>query len=136
MEDKSPRLPRSGRWRDLWEDRLFGGAYHGAGVTSPGRPKYGALDVMHYPDGPAPRFGSCFFLLRPDVANRSTFTFGGSHEDRALDRTGTRDVMEPVFAPLLSQLESGKGAFAVAMRRINNGLPGSSRRLNLGQWAR
>jgi hypothetical protein len=100
--------------RDLWEDRLFGGAYHGADVTSPGRPKYGALDVMHYPDGPAPRFGSCFFLLRPNVAKRSTFTFGGSHEDCALDRTGTRDVMEPVFAPLLSQLESGKGAFAVA----------------------
>jgi hypothetical protein len=36
---------------------------------------------MHYPDGPAPRFGSCFFLLRPNVAKRSTFTFGGSHED-------------------------------------------------------
>jgi hypothetical protein len=100
--------------RDLWEDRLFGGAYHGAGVTSSGRPKYGALDVMHYPDGPAPRFGSCFFLLRPNVAERSTFTFGGSHEDCALDRTGTLDVMEPVFAPLLSQLESGKGAFAIA----------------------
>jgi Protein of unknown function (DUF3626) len=55
--------------RDLWEDRLFGGAYHGTGVTSPGRPKYGALDVMHYPDGPAPRFGSCFFLLRQNAAN-------------------------------------------------------------------
>src|ERR1700746_3624176 len=46
--------------RDLWEDRLFGGAYHRADVTSSGRPKYGALDAMHYPDGPAPRFGSCF----------------------------------------------------------------------------
>jgi hypothetical protein len=91
---------------------------------------------MHYPGGPAPRFDSCFFLLRPNVSKRSTFTFGGSHEDCALVRTGRRDVMEPVFAPLLSQLESGKGAFAVAMRRINNGLPGPSRRLNLGQWAR
>jgi hypothetical protein len=99
--------------RDLWEHRLFGGAYHTADVISSGRPKYGALDVMHYPDGPAPRFGSCFFLLRPDVAKRSTFTFGGSHEDGALDRTGTLDVMEPVFAPLLSQLERGGGAFAI-----------------------
>jgi Protein of unknown function (DUF3626) len=99
--------------RDLWEDRLFAGAYHGADVTSPGRPKYGALDVMHYPDGPAPRFGSCFFLLRPDVAKRSTFTFGGSHEECALDRTGTLDVMEPVLAPLLAQLEHGDGAFGV-----------------------
>lgn len=74
----------------------------------------GALDVMHYPDGPAPRFGSCFFLLRPDVAQRSTFTFGGSHEDCALDRTGTLDVMEPILAPLLLQLERGVGAFAAA----------------------
>ncbi|HEX6566925.1 MAG TPA: DUF3626 domain-containing protein [Chthoniobacterales bacterium] len=79
--------------RDRWEDSLFGGAYHGAGVTPAGRPKYGALDVMHYPDGPAPRFGSCFFLLRPNVVKRATFTFGGSHEDCALDRTGTCDVM-------------------------------------------
>jgi hypothetical protein len=100
--------------RDLWEERLFGGAYHGADVTSPGRPKYGALDIMQYPDGPAPRFGSCFILLRPDVAKRSTFTFGGSHEYSALNRTGTLDVMGPVLAPLLSQLERGDGAFAVA----------------------
>lgn len=68
---------------------------------------------MHYPDGPAPRFGSCYFLLRPDVAKRSTFTFGGSHEKGALDRTGTLDAMGPVVAPLLAQLERGDGAFAV-----------------------
>lgn len=112
LSSGSPSAFRGGA-RDLWEDRLFGGAYHRASVTSQGRPKYGALDVMHYPDGPAPRFGSCFFLLRPDVAKHSTFTFGGSHEDCALDRTGTLDVMEPVIAPLLSQLESGNGAFAI-----------------------
>lgn len=100
--------------RDLWERRLFHGAYHTADVTPAGRPKYGALDVMSYSDGPAPRFGSCFFLLRPDVAMRSTFTFGGSHEDCALSRTGTLDVMEPVLAALLSQLERGGGAFAIA----------------------
>ncbi len=100
--------------RDSWERRLFGGAYHTVDVTPSGRPKYGALDVMHYPDGPAPRFGSCFLLLRPNVAKRSTFTFGGSHEDGALARTGTLDVIEPVLAPLLLQLESGGGAFGMA----------------------
>jgi hypothetical protein len=41
---------------------------------------------------------------------------------QALDRTGTRDVMEPVFAPLLSQLESGKGAFAVADLLVKDSL--------------
>ncbi|HZP06456.1 MAG TPA: DUF3626 domain-containing protein [Terracidiphilus sp.] len=100
--------------RDLWERHLFQGTYHTADVTPAGRPKYGALDVMHYPDGPAPRFGSCYFLLRPDVAKRSTFTFGGSHEECALDRTGTLDAMEPVLAPLLSQLERCGGAFNIA----------------------
>lgn len=112
LSSGSPSAFPSGE-RDGWERRLFGGAYHGADVTSSGRPRYGALDVMQHPDGAAPRFGSCFFLLRPDVSKRSTFTFGGSHEDCAVDRTGTLDVMEPVLAPLLSQLERGGGAFAV-----------------------
>ena len=106
--------------RDLWERRLFEGAYHAEGVTSAGRPKYGALDVLHYPDGPAPRFGSCFFLLRADVARRSTFTFGGSHDDGALDRVGTLDVMDPVLAALLSQLERGGGAFAIPDLSVEN----------------
>jgi hypothetical protein len=100
--------------RDMWESRLFGGAYHGTEVLSSGRPKYGALDVMRHPDGPAPRFGSCYFLLRPDVACRSTFTFGGSHEDCALDRTGTLTTFDLVMAPLLSQLQRGHGAFGVS----------------------
>lgn len=100
--------------RDLWERRLFQGAYHTADVTPSGRPKYGALDVMSYPDGPAPRFGSCFFLLRPHVTKRSSFTFGGSNEECAQNCTGTLDVMEPVIAPLLSQLERREGAFAIA----------------------
>lgn len=99
--------------RDLWENRLFGGAYHGIDDASSGRPKYGALEVMDHPDGPAPRFGSCYFLLRPDVAGRSTFTFGGSHEDCAPERTGTLEVLEPVMAPLLAQIEQGGGAFGI-----------------------
>lgn len=103
-----------GAERDLWERRLFQEAYHTADATPSGRPKYGALDVMSHPDGPAPRFGSCFFLLRPDVGIRSTLTFGGSHEDWALSRTGTIDVMEPVLAPLLSQVERADGAFGIA----------------------
>ena len=50
--------------RDTWERRLFGGAYHAAGVTNSDRPKYGALELVRYPDGPIPRFGSCYFVLR------------------------------------------------------------------------
>jgi hypothetical protein len=98
--------------RDVWEERLFAGAYQAFGSTSAGRPKYGALDVMAHPDGPAPRFGSCYFLLRPDITKRATFTFGGSHEDGATDRTGTLDTIEPVLAPLLRQLDRGSGVFS------------------------
>ena len=67
--------------RDEWERRIFGGAYHLADTTSAHRPKYGALDLLQHPDGPAPRFGSCYFLLRPAVAQRSTFTYLDSHQD-------------------------------------------------------
>jgi Protein of unknown function (DUF3626) len=99
--------------RDLWENRLFGSAYHGIDAARSGRPKYGALEIMNHPDGPAPRFGSCYFLHRPGVARRSTFTFGGSHEDCAPECTGTLEVLEPVMAPLLAQIEQGGGAFGV-----------------------
>jgi hypothetical protein len=68
---------------------------------------------MYHPDGPAPRFGSCYFLLRPEVSKRSTYTFGGSHEPEARERSGTLDTLEPVLAPLLAQLERGLGAFGV-----------------------
>jgi hypothetical protein len=64
--------------RDEWERSLFNGAYNVSGVDPTQRPKYGALDLMQSPDGPAPRFGSCFFILKPEVSARSTFTFGGS----------------------------------------------------------
>ena len=99
--------------RDVWERRLFGGAYHVTGALAAGRPKFGALDIMHHPDGPAPRFGSCYFLLHPKTSKRSSFTFGGSHEPQAPERTGTLDTIDPVMAPLLEQLDQGKGAFGV-----------------------
>ena len=67
--------------RDLWEKRIFGGAYQLEGVTNDQRPKYGALNLMLHPDGPAPRFGSCYFLLSPKVSSRSTYTYLDSHQD-------------------------------------------------------
>ena len=69
---------------------------------------------MYHPDGPAPRFGSCYFLLHSEVSKRSTYTFGGSHEEGAPKRTGTVDMLDPVLAPLLAQLAQGSGAFGVS----------------------
>jgi hypothetical protein len=95
--------------RDDWERNLFSGAYHESSVTEPAknvfnlalRPKYGALDLVRNSDGPAPRFGSCYFLLRPEVSSRSTFTYGGSQA--APKDVGTVDEFDAILAALLEE---------------------------------
>ncbi|MFS0724064.1 DUF3626 domain-containing protein [Paenibacillus sp. 1P07SE] len=51
-----------------------------SGFDGSERPKYGALDLMLHPDGPSPRFGSCYLLLKPSVSERATFTYLDSHQ--------------------------------------------------------
>jgi len=96
--------------RDRWEKDLFGGAYHAPGVVPGERPKYGALALVRYPDGPTPRFGSCYFVLRLGVSRRCSFTFSGSEQALALERIGTIDRMASVMAALLSEVATCKGA--------------------------
>jgi len=93
--------------RDTWENSLFGGAYHREGVTSSERPKYGALELVRYPDGPIPRFGSCYFVLRPGVSTRTSFTFAGSEDPRAAERLGLIGRMDAVMCALLAEIEEG-----------------------------
>jgi len=109
--------------RDLWEAQLFGGAYHAPGATPAIRPKYGALEMLPHPDGPhsdgphsdgaSPRFGSCYLVLKPQVGERATFTFGGSQEEDAAEKTGTLALLEPALAGLLLELAKGQGALGV-----------------------
>lgn len=82
--------------RDAWEKRLFGGAYQLDDVINSQRPKYGALDLMLHADGPAPRFGSCYFLLSPNVSTRSTYTYMDSHQDPV--EKGTYEEFEDILA--------------------------------------
>ena len=96
--------------RDTWEKVLFGGAYHGPEVSAQERPKYGALELIRHPDGPVPRFGSCYFVLRVSALKRCSFTFAGSEHALAVGRLGTINNMVCVMASLLSEVESGKGA--------------------------
>jgi len=96
--------------RDEWERALFGGAYHSQGATVSDRPKYGALELIRYPDGPWPRFGSCYLVLRSEVGQRTSFTFSGSEQPDAHKRLGTLDSFEGVLAPLLAEVASGAGA--------------------------
>lgn len=100
----------SGGARDTWERTLFGGAYHSADWTTAERPKYGALEVIRHADGPWPRFGSCYFVLRPTVSWRTSFTFLGSELPLAPERFGTIDRLEPVLAPLLTEIAGGARA--------------------------
>ena len=92
--------------RDSWERSLFGGAYHARGVTDSERPKYGALELVRYADGPIPRFGSCYFVLRPTVSGRTSFTFAGSEDPRATQRLGTISRMDNVMAALFAEIEA------------------------------
>lgn len=85
--------------RDAWEDKLFGGAYQIIGSTNSQRPKYGAIDVMLHPDGPAPRFGSCYFLLSPEVSQRCTYTYLDSHQEPK--EKGTYEEFDLILAALL-----------------------------------
>jgi hypothetical protein len=93
--------------RDWWENTLFGGAYHAQGVTGSERPKYGALELVRYADGPIPRFGSCYFVLQQKVTTRTSFTFMGSEGPRATDRQGTIGHMHSVMAGLLAEIDEG-----------------------------
>jgi hypothetical protein len=90
--------------RDEWERRLFGGAYHAPGERDVVRPVYGGLDLLHHADGACPRFGSCFFVLRPEVAERATFTWGDSHLGG--EHVGTWDELHSLLAPLFDTVES------------------------------
>ncbi|CEG27221.1 DUF3626 domain-containing protein [Bacillus sp. B-jedd] len=88
--------------RDRWEKRIFGGAYQQEGTTNNERPKYGALNLMLHPDGPSPRFGSCYFLLKPEVSVRCTYTYMDSHQDPF--EKGTYEEFNMIVAALLEEI--------------------------------
>ncbi|MBG9791326.1 hypothetical protein ABD76_01745 [Paenibacillus dendritiformis] len=109
--------------RDRWERRLFGGAYHQAGIVPGERPKYGALNLMQHPDGCAPNFGSCHLVLCSSVLSRCTYTFGDSYSEP--EHSGTIDVFEPLLAELLDEAAAAgsppgrdAGGSAALIRRL------------------
>jgi hypothetical protein len=98
--------------RDGWERALFGDAYHAPGASLADRPKYGALELIRFPDGPWPRFGSCYLVLRPEASSRASFTFSGSEQGDAVERLGTIDRIGSVMAALLAEVAGGEGSRA------------------------
>lgn len=106
-----------GGWRDAWERELFGGAYHAAGVSPAHRPKYGALDLLRHPDGAAPRFGSCYFVLAPALCARSSFSYLDSHQQPM--HRGTLQELDDVLAALLGECFTRD--FALGERNVRPG---------------
>lgn len=53
---------------------------------------------MLHPDGPAPRFGSCYFLLSPKVSYRCTYTYLDSHQDPK--ERGTYDEFDDILSAI------------------------------------
>ena len=94
--------------RDVWEQKFFGGNYHKPEINPADRPKYGALIMMGHADGPAPRFGSCYFILKPEVSKRSTFTYGGNQDDLQVLKTGSLDTFEVIIAALFKRISDGE----------------------------
>ncbi len=95
----------AGGVRDEWERKFFGGRYHHQGASFSERPKYGALMLACFPDGPAPRFGSSYLILHPEVNKRSTYTFGGNQDDLTWKRTGSWKHLDSIFLPVLEKLK-------------------------------
>ncbi|MDV5167609.1 DUF3626 domain-containing protein [Photobacterium rosenbergii] len=83
--------------RAQWENLLFGDVFTNAPLNQ--RPKYGALDIAKHMDGPCPRFGSCYFVFKPEVSHRATFCFGDSYQTPEI--RGTLDAFKPILAATL-----------------------------------
>lgn len=66
--------PGGQRWQ--WESRLFEGRYDDGDPAV--RPVYGAWNRRDDPFGAAPRFGSAYVRLRPEVLARTTFCWPDS----------------------------------------------------------
>ena len=108
--------PYMGGARDLWEKRLFQGAYHNDYPEMTDRPKYGGLNIHNYIDGASPRFGSCFFTLKPHILKRCTFAFGDSNTNP--EGLGTADHFYGIVKSLFQDVKDhgkllGKDGFSI-----------------------
>jgi hypothetical protein len=60
------------------------------------------LELVRHPDGPLPRFGSCYLVLRQHVSTTASFSFIGSS-----DHLGTLGKFQGVMSALLEEISLG-----------------------------
>lgn len=87
--------------RDVWENVLFDQIYADNNIKFSNRPKYGALHLLGHSDGPSPRFGSCYFLLKPTLTKFATFTYFDSHLNP--EEKGTINHFDSILSSALSE---------------------------------
>lgn len=111
--------------RFLWEQRMFYNAYP---VNSIDRPKYGALNIFRYIDGGSVRFGSCYLVLKKEIIDRCTFSYGDSSTNPTTLCTSDTfvcvlgDLFKDVqnYGKLLNQVVSSeREALAVLLNKNN-----------------
>lgn len=91
----------TGGERDIWENLLFGQIYKEHEIPNCLRPKYGSLRLIGHSDGPSPRFGSCYFLTKPEMSKYASFTYLDSYMNPK--EKGTINCMEEILACFLSE---------------------------------
>ena len=95
--------------RDVWEQRMFAGAYPSRVTVD--RPVYGGLNLAGHCDGASPRFGSCYLRLDPAVSARATFSHGDSVTEPTV--VGTADAFGAIWAALLDEVARTGAALGV-----------------------
>ncbi|PWJ37973.1 DUF3626 domain-containing protein [Sediminitomix flava] len=118
-----------GGFREEWEENIFSDAYKNTPPKE--RPKYGALNLTLTKDGASPRFGSCYFILKPEVKNRTTFSYGDTY--LAPKEIGTIENFELITAALFYELFTRGTALGDIntdvlnfMNQVNENIPYSS----------
>ena len=87
--------------RDIWENLLFGQIFKEHKIPNSLRPKYGSLRLIGHSDGPSPRFGSCYFLTKPEMSKFASFTYLDSYMNPK--EKGTINCIEEILACFLSE---------------------------------
>lgn len=97
--------PGGDRWR--WESKMFEGRYDDAPAVD--RPVYGAWNRHDDVYGAAPRFGSAYFRLHPEVTERATFCWpdsvyepqvvGGPERLDEMCRLADAGILDPTMLP-------------------------------------
>jgi len=100
--------------RDLWENVLFNDLFSSNQISISARPKYGSLDLLGHSDGPSPRFGSCYFLLKPELSKYSTFTYLDSYTNPK--EKGTINFFDEILSSLL--LECFERDYALGEKNV------------------